>query len=99
MPWFLADGRLAFITEYVPPRYDGAWTNAWALDLQTGQRTLLQTHMAMQGPLSFSADGTQVLFHSPRAGNFAIYRVDLHAPGGLAALQGRRAPEDTLAER
>jgi Tol biopolymer transport system component len=94
-PWFRSDGRLAYITEYVPPKYDGAWTNAWALDMQTGKRTLLQEHMSMQGPMNFSADGTQVLFHSPRAGNFDIYRVDLRAPGGLAALQGTPAPGET----
>jgi Tol biopolymer transport system component len=94
-PWFLADGRLAYITEYVPPRYDGAWTNAWALDLQSGQRTLLQEHMSMQGPMDFSADHSKVLFHSPRAGNFDIYVVDLNARGGLAALQGTPAPAET----
>lgn len=88
-PWFLADGRLAFITEYVPPRYDGAWTNAWALDLQSGQRTLLQEHMSMQGPVDWSADRSKVLFSSPRAGTFDIYLIDLTAPGGLAALQNR----------
>lgn len=86
-PWFLPDGRLAYITEYVPPRYPGAWTNAWAVDLSTGQRTLLQAHMSMQGPMDFSADGSQVLFHSPRAGSFDIYLIDLKAPGGPAALQ------------
>jgi Tol biopolymer transport system component len=94
-PWFLPDGRLAYITEYVPPKYDGAWTNAWALDMQSGQRTLLQEHMSMQGPMDFSADGTRVLFHSPRAGSFDIYLVDLKAPGGLAALQGTPVPVET----
>ena len=88
-PWFLADGRLAFITEYVPPNYGGAWTNAWAYDLDTGKRTLLQEFMSMQGPIDWSADGTQVLFHSPRAGNFDAFLINLNAPGGLAALQGK----------
>ena len=94
-PRFLADGRLAYITEYVPPKYDGAWTNAWALDLQSGKRSLLQEHMSIQGPMDFSGDGSQVLFHSPRAGKFDIYRVDLHAPGGLAALQGTPSPDES----
>ena len=92
-PWFLADGRLAYITEYVPPKYDGAWTNAWAFDIPTGQRTLLQGRMSMQGPVDFSADGTQILFHSPRgAAGFDVYMIDVTAPGGLAALQGTAAP-------
>jgi Tol biopolymer transport system component len=94
-PWFLPDGRLAYITEYVPPNYDGAWTNAWALDLQSGKRTLLQDHMSMQGPMDFSADGSRVLFHSPRAGSFDIYLVDLKTRGGLAALQGTPVPVET----
>lgn len=90
-PWFLPDGRLAFITEYVPPRYSAAWTNAWAYDLQTGQRTLLQEFMGMQGPVEWSADLSKILFHSPRNGRFDIYLIDLNAPGGLAALQGKLA--------
>ncbi|MBI3913569.1 MAG: PD40 domain-containing protein [Chloroflexi bacterium] len=90
-PWFLADGRLAFITEYVPPRYGAAWTNAWAYDLQTGQRTLLQEFMCMQGPVDWSADNSKILFHSPRGGRFDIYLIELNAPGGLAALQGNLA--------
>jgi Tol biopolymer transport system component len=94
-PRFLADGGLAYITEYVPPKYDGAWTNAWVLDLQSGKRSLLQEHMSMQGPMDFSGDGSQVLFHSPRAGNFDIYRVDLRAPSGLAALQGTPSPDES----
>ena len=70
-------------------------TNAWAYDLRTGKRTLLQDHMSMQGPMDFSADSTRVLFHSPRAGSFDIYLVDLKTPGGLAALQGTRVPVET----
>lgn len=93
-PWFLPDGRLAFITEYVPPRFDTAFTNASAYDVHNGQRTLLHEHMSMQGPMDFSADGTRVLFHSPRAGSFDIYLVDLNAPGGLAALQGVGASDE-----
>lgn len=91
-PWFLSDGRLAYITEYVPPRYGGAWTNAWAYDLKTGQRSLLEEFMAMQGPMDFSSDGSKVLFHSPRAGNFDTYLIDLNAPGGLSVLQGTPVP-------
>jgi Tol biopolymer transport system component len=97
-PWFLPDGRLAFITEYVPPRYGGAWTNAWAYDPQSGRRNLLQERMSMQGPMDFNADMSRVLFHSPRAGQFDIYLIDLNAPGGPDALRGARGsnglPED-----
>ena len=96
--WFLPDGRLAFITEYVPPRFDTAFTNASAFDLQNGQRTLLQEHMSMQGPMDFSSDLSRVLFHSPRAGRFDIYLVDLKAPGGLAALQATRKPVETAGD-
>lgn len=87
-PWFLADGRLAFITEYVPPRYGAAWTNAWAYDLKTGERTLLQELMSMQEPVAWTADNSKLLFSSPRNGHFDIYLIDLNAPGGLDALRG-----------
>lgn len=91
-PWFLPDGRLAYITEYVPPRYGGAWTNAWAYDLKTGQRALIQEFMAMQGPMDWNLDGSKILFHSPRAGSFDAYLIDLRAPEGLAVLQGTPVP-------
>ncbi len=87
-PRFLADGRLAFITEYVPPRYGAAWTNAWAYDLKTGERTLLQDFISMQEPVAWSADDSKLLFSSPRNGRFDIYLIDLNAPGGLSALRG-----------
>lgn len=90
-PWFLPDGRLAFITEYVPPKYDGAWTNAWVYDLQTGERALLQEQMSMQGPVDWSADNSKLLFASPRNGHFDIYLIDLDAPGGLDALRASHA--------
>lgn len=98
-PWFLPDGRLAFITEYVPPDYGGAWTNAWAYDLRTGQRTLLQEFMSMQGPMDWSPDRTLILFHSPRAGNFDTFLINLNAPGGLAALRGTPVPEEQEQDR
>jgi Tol biopolymer transport system component len=89
-PWFLADGRLAFITEHIEPAQ--AWTDAWAYDLNSRRRTLLQGRMSVQGPMAWSADTTKVLFHSPRSGNFDIYLVDLNAPGGVQALQGAAVP-------
>jgi Tol biopolymer transport system component len=95
-PWFLADGRVAFITEYTPPNYGAAWTNAWAYDFQTGERTLLQEFMSMQGPIDWSADYRQVLFHSPRGDSFDVYLINLNAPGGLAALRGTPVPAQPL---
>lgn len=88
-PWFLLDGRLAFITEYVPPKYGAAWTNAWVFDLKTGERTAMQEYMSMQGPVDWSADRSKILFSSPRAGRFDIYLIDLNVPGGLDALRGK----------
>jgi len=87
-PWFAADGRLAFITEYVPPKYGAAWTNLWLYDIKSGERMLMQEFMSMQEPVAWSADLTKLLFASPRNGNFDIYLIDLNAPGGIAALRG-----------
>ncbi len=87
-PMFLSDSRIAFITEYVPPKYGAAWTNLWAYDLKTRQRTVLQEHMSMQEPVAWNTDLTKLVFASPRAGNFDIYLIDVNAHGGLAALRG-----------
>lgn len=88
-PWFLKDGRLAFITEYVPPKYEAAWTNLWLYDTTTKQRTLVQEFMSMQEPVAWSADLSKLLFASPRNGNFDIYLIDLNAPDGVAAMRGK----------
>lgn len=93
-PWFLADGRLAFITEYVPPRYEKAWTTAWAYDLKTGARSLLQDRMCMQGPVDWTKDNSKIAFHSPRAGRFDIYLIDLTTPEGIRALRGTTVPAE-----
>lgn len=95
-PWFLPDGRLAFITEYVPPKYSKAWTNLWTLDLHTGERTQVYERMSMQEPVGWNADLTKLIFASPRNGNFDIYLIDVNAPDGAAALQG--APTSVSAE-
>ena len=93
LPWFLPDGRVAFITEYVPPRYGGAWTNAWTYDLKTGRRTLVHEKMSMQESCAWNADNSKLVFASPRAGRFDIYLIDLHAPGGLDALRGKSSQD------
>ena len=85
-PWFLTDGRLGYITEHVSSFK--SFTSAWAYDLTSGKPTLLYEGMSPQGPFEWSKDHQKVLFHSPRAGNFDIYLVDLSAPEGLPALQG-----------
>ncbi|MBI5302223.1 MAG: PD40 domain-containing protein [Chloroflexi bacterium] len=93
-PWFLPDGRLGYVTEHIEPA--AAWTDAWALDLKTGQRTLLQSRMSMQGPVEWNNDNTKVLFHSPRGGNFDIYLIDLGVSNGVEALQGKPIPSDRI---
>jgi dipeptidyl aminopeptidase/acylaminoacyl peptidase len=89
-PWFTADGKLGYITEHVSPYQ--SWTDAWVYDFQSGKASLLQEHMSAQGPFEWSRDNTQVLFHSPRSGNFEIYMIDLTAPGGVEALRGTPVP-------
>jgi len=89
-PWFMADGRLGYITEHISPIQ--SWTDAWVYDFKGGKPTLLQAQMSPQGPFEWSADNKKVLFHSPRAGSFEIYLIDLTAPGGVQALQGTPVP-------
>jgi len=89
-PWFLEDGRLAYVSEHVESTT--AWTDAWTVDLKTGQRNLLQDYMALQGPLEWNREMSRVIFHSPRSGNFEIYMIDLSVPGGNEVLQGTPVP-------
>lgn len=90
-PWFLSDGRLAYVEEHVTS--SEAWTEVWAIDL-SGRRPAerLLEKVRIQGPYELSPDGERLLFHSPRAGNFDIYVADLGIPEGLAAVQTARAP-------
>ncbi|MBI5878102.1 MAG: PD40 domain-containing protein [Chloroflexi bacterium] len=89
-PWFLADGRLAYVSEHVESMT--AWTDAWTIDMHTGERTILQDYMALQGPMEWNREMSRVLFHSPRSGNFEIYLIDLSVPGGVEILQGTPVP-------
>lgn len=89
-PWFLEDGRLAYIAEHVESTI--AWTDAWAVDLKSGEKTMLQDYMALQGPMEWNRELSRVLFHSPRSGNFDIYLIDLSVPGGAEVLQGTPVP-------
>lgn len=98
-PWFLPDGQLAFITEYVPPKYNRAWTNLWRYDQKTGERILAQEFMSMQEPVAWNADLTKLVFASPRNGNFDIYLIDLNATGGKDALTGNFRPREVSVNR
>lgn len=89
-PWYLTDGRLAYVDERVTP--GEAWTDVWAIDLAGGsQPEMLLQRVRLQGPYELSADGERVAFHSPAGGNFDIYVADLTAPGAREALQARAA--------
>jgi len=93
-PWYLPDGRLAWVVEYIQLG-GGAYTDVVAADPAhpaTTERLLQQ--VSVQGPYEISSDGKRVLFHSPRAGNFDIYVADTGATGGMDALQSSRSPAD-----
>ena len=79
-PLYLADGRLAYVTEHINPGQ--SWTDIWAITPGSGQppAALLQD-VQVQGPFEFSPDGQTVLFSSPRNGNFDIYVATLDASG------------------
>jgi Tol biopolymer transport system component len=98
-PKFMTNQKLAFITEYVPPKYDHAWTNLWAYDLATGERTVLREQMALQEPVAWDAELSRLAFSSPRNGRFDIYLIDLNAPGGVDALRGKSIPDELVKRR
>jgi Tol biopolymer transport system component len=79
-PQYLADGRLAYVTEHINPGQ--AWTDVWAVTPGSNQPpvALLQDVQA-QGPFDFTPDGSKMLFFSPRNGNFDIYVATLDASG------------------
>jgi hypothetical protein len=79
-PLYLADGRLAYVTEHINPGQ--SWTDIWAITPGSGQApaALLQD-VQVQGPFEFSPDGQRLLFSSPRNGNFDIYVATLDANG------------------
>src|SRR5438874_12785768 len=79
-PEYLADGRLAYVTEHINPGQ--SWTDIWAVAPGSAQKpdALLQD-VQVQGPFEFSPDGQKLLFASPRNGNFDIYVATLDAAG------------------
>jgi Tol biopolymer transport system component len=83
-PVFLADGRLVYVTEHVSATQ--SYTDLWVVDPNnmTTARTELAQNIQAQGPFELSKDGTELLFFSPRTGNFEIYSVTLDAAGKAA---------------
>jgi Tol biopolymer transport system component len=84
-PWYLPDGRLAYIAEYV--QQGKSWTDVVVTDPANPSSTSRPLQgVSIQGPYEVSSDGERVLFHSPRGGNFDIYMADVGVPGGMDAL-------------
>jgi Tol biopolymer transport system component len=79
-PLYLADGRLAYVTEHINPGQ--SWTDIWAVTPGGSQQpaALLQD-VQVQGPFEFSPDTQRLLFASPRNGNFDIYVATLDTAG------------------
>src|SRR5713101_8387724 len=79
-PMYMADGRLAYVTEHINPGQ--SWTDIWAITPgSTQQPVALLQAVQVQGPFDFSPDGQKLLFSSPRNGNFDIYVATLDASG------------------
>ncbi len=90
-PAYLADGRLAYVTEHINPGQ--SWTDVWAVMPGSGQpASALLEDVQVQGPFEFSPDGQKVLFASPRNGSFDIYVANLDANGAEAL---KRVSSDT----
>ncbi len=81
-PVFLNNGRLIYVTEHLS--LDQSWTDLWQQDPTSTQRDRVAQGILAQGPFEFSADGSQLLFASPRSGNFEIYSVTLDDAGKAA---------------
>jgi len=79
-PEYLADGRLAYVTEHINPGQ--SWTDIWALTPGANQPpTALLQDIQVQGPFEISPDGQKLLFASPRNGNFDIYVATMDQAG------------------
>jgi TolB protein len=94
-PIYLSDGRVVYVTEHVT--IDQSWTDLWAVDPDRGaQRAEIAAQVRAQGPFELSGDARQLLFASPRSGNFEIYSVTLDAAGkaALATKPERLSPSD-----
>jgi hypothetical protein len=91
-PVFLADGRIVYVTESVSP--SDSYTDLWIVDPNntTVARTELAQNIRAQGPFELNKDGTELLFFSPRSGNFEIYSVTLDAAGKAALSEKASIP-------
>jgi len=82
-PVYLKDGTIVYVSEHLS--LDQSWTDLWLVDpSNSGQRTEVAKGILAQGPFELSNDGAQLLFASPRSGNFEIYAVTLDADGKAA---------------
>ena len=94
-PVYLADGSLVYVSEHIT--LDASWTDLWALPDGSATRAELVPGVTAQGPFEISADGRQLLFASPRSGNFEIYAVTLDDAGKAALAQRLTLASDTAA--
>jgi len=82
-PAYLSDGRIAYVTEHVS--LEQAYTDLWAFDPdRSGPRSEIVRNVQAQGPFALTPDAQQLLFASPRTGNFEIYAVTLDEAGKAA---------------
>lgn len=97
-PVYLPDGGLVYVTEHISQ--DQSWTDLWLVDPNSSTpRSEVATQVQVQGPFEFSADASQILFASPRTGNFEIYAVTLDAAGKAAlATKPERINPDQVAQ-
>lgn len=91
-PVFLADGRIVYVTEHVTATQ--SYTDLWIVDPNntTAPRVELAQNIQAQGPFEFNKDGTELLFFSPRTGNFEIFSVTLDAAGKAALAEKLSLP-------
>jgi len=97
-PVFLKDGTIVYVSEHLS--LDQSWTDLWLVDPKNAsQRTEVAKGILAQGPFELSTDGTQLLFASPRSGNFEIYAVTLDADGKSALATSAFPSGAIVAER
>jgi Tol biopolymer transport system component len=91
-PVFLGDGRIVYVTETVTASQ--SYTDLWIVDPNntTAARVELAQNIQAQGPFEFNKDGTELLFFSPRTGNFEIFSVTLDAAGKAALAEKVSVP-------
>ncbi len=82
-PVYLSDGTIVYVSEHLS--LDKSWTDLWRVDpTRSDQRAEFVQGILAQGPFEISTDGMQLLFASPRDGNFEIYAVTLDGAGKAA---------------